>query len=102
MQNCRHDRYKDGHHMTGRKIERLTKSRGTNNIARTGPRITNCEDCGADLWDYDIHQIWTAEEIVRDELGMTIQPEKKRRLTTKERLRNQKSKLEKMGQERLL
>lgn len=101
MIQCRHERYHDGHHMTGKKIERITKSRSTNNLAWISARITTCEDCGADISEFDVHKVMTAEEYV--EIHCVNNPIlKQKRQTTKDRLATQKVKLEAAGQKRLL
>jgi len=97
---CNHSRYHDGHHMTIRKIERLQKSRSCD-IARTSPLITHCEDCGADISDANIHRVWTTEEVMA-EMGQPFNVHKGKRQTHKDRVRQQKTRLEAAGQKRLL
>lgn len=104
---CRHERYHDGRHMTGKKIARLTKSRGTKpeeTIAWYSERITSCHDCGADISEYDIHEFMTAEEYVAKHC-VTPEPEKEKRVIgneriaqAKQKLRNHQAKAEAAGQ----
>lgn len=101
MSQCRHERYHDGHHMTGKKIERITKSRSTNNLAWISARITTCEDCGADISEFDVHKVMTAAEYV-ELYCVTPEPGKQKRKTSKDRLLEQKIKLEAAGQQSLL
>jgi len=89
--------------MTAARIRRLQNSGPSCTIARTGPLVQYCEDCGADLSQYQIHRVWTAQEVA-EELGIADKMEnnKQPRKNTKDRLRDKQAKLEQAGQKRLL
>lgn len=117
-ERCRHERYHDGHHITGKRLLRFTgtyqgkgkripKPLNAPVIAWASERIDTCQDCGEDITEFDIHEFMTAEEYVAKHC-VTPDPEKEKRVVGNERikqaeqkLRNHQAKAKSAGQESL-
>jgi len=65
--------------------------------------VDYCDDCGADLRQYQIHRVWTTREVLEEHgLASKLDNHKQKRKTTKDKLRDKQAKLEQAGQKRLL
>lgn len=79
MAECKHTMYHSGQYTTGRRLARLLSrtaskegiskavlDKYTDNICWYSATIQLCGECGADISEFNIHQVMTAEEFMAD------------------------------------
>jgi len=60
---CKHERYKDGHHLVS---GQALKAMSVNKICWMGMTIKECKDCGADLSMHNVVPVMTYDEWLKE------------------------------------